>query len=161
VRLFDALTSEHGLDIRARRLLEVAAVLHDIGMFISNRAHHKHGQYIVDASAVFGLRKADRDIVSNVVRYHRKAAPSQNHAQYTSLNRRDRIVVCKLAALLRVADALDRAHQQRVRDFRIDQEKDQLIIHVAGDLDLSIEREGLASKGSFFSDVFGLEVFIT
>jgi exopolyphosphatase/guanosine-5'-triphosphate,3'-diphosphate pyrophosphatase len=106
--LFDSLKSEHGLDRRARLLLEVAAILHDIGMFIRNSGHHKHSQYIIANSEIFGLHRDDLEVISNVVRYHRKAPPNSTHIAYIALQREERMLVLKLASLLRVADALDR-----------------------------------------------------
>jgi exopolyphosphatase/guanosine-5'-triphosphate,3'-diphosphate pyrophosphatase len=159
--LFDALAREHGLGQRERLLLETAAILHDIGTFIRTSGHHKHGEYIVANSEIFGLNKGDLTIVSNVVRYHRKAPPSSLHVNFIALPREDRVAVMKLAAILRVADALDRGHDQRVRLASIERREDRLALHAEGDqgrtTDLSLERLSLAEKGDMFEDVFGLE----
>ena len=79
MRLFDELRAEHGLPARDRLLLEVAALLHDIGIFVSLRGHHKHGQYILSVSEIFGLSRDDMAIVSNVARYHRRGMPNKSH----------------------------------------------------------------------------------
>jgi exopolyphosphatase/guanosine-5'-triphosphate,3'-diphosphate pyrophosphatase len=159
--LFDALMREHGLGSRERLLLEAAAILHDVGTFIRPSGHHKHGEYIVANSEIFGLNKGDLTIVSNVVRYHRKAPPSSLHVNFIALPREDRVAVMKLAAILRVADALDRGHDQRVRLAAIERREDRLALHAesgeAGPMDLSLERLSLAEKGDMFEDVFGLE----
>lgn len=156
LKLFDLLKEDHGLGPRERLLLEVAAILHDIGMYISGTSHHKHSAYLVAASDVFGLRKADKDIVSNVVRYHRRSPPQNSHVAYMSLPKGDRPVVSKLAAILRVADALDRSHQQRIRDFSLERQDEACILWISEDVgDLSIERQALAEKGDMFVDVFG------
>ncbi|MCG3180415.1 MAG: Exopolyphosphatase [Phycisphaerae bacterium] len=160
LKLFDFLQKDHKLGQRERLLLEVSCILHDIGMFVRNSAHHKHSQYLVKASELFGLRKAEKDVLSEIVRYHRKAIPMPTHLDYMSLSRADRVTVSKLAAILRVADALDRAHLGRVRDFDMERQRDALVLRVRGVDDLAVERSGLKAKGDLFEDVFGLTVVL-
>jgi exopolyphosphatase/guanosine-5'-triphosphate,3'-diphosphate pyrophosphatase len=156
VKLFDLLKAEHGLGPRERMLLETAAVLHDIGTYISPTSHHKHSAYLVNASEVFGLRKSDKDIVSNVVRYHRRSLPKPTHTAYMSLPRADRTVVAKLAAILRVADALDNPHQQKVKDFTLDKAQDSYTLWVGPEAgDVSLERQAVQDKGDMFVEIFG------
>jgi exopolyphosphatase/guanosine-5'-triphosphate,3'-diphosphate pyrophosphatase len=161
LQLFDALKEDHGLGSRGRLLLETAAILHDIGTYLSLASHHKHAAYLVDAAEIFGLRKADKNIVSNVVRYHRRSPPKETHVAYMSLPKNDRAIVFKLSAILRVADALDRSHQQKVRDLTLERENDRYLIWVdenAGDL--SIELEGLQKKNDMFNDAFGAPILL-
>ncbi|HEY4492226.1 MAG TPA: HD domain-containing protein, partial [Acidobacteriota bacterium] len=99
LELFDQLQSEHGLQAKERLLLEIAALLHDVGQFISDRSHHKHTQYIIAASEIFGLSREDIELVSNIARYHRKSPPVRTHLSYVSLDRESRMIVSKLAAL--------------------------------------------------------------
>jgi len=159
LKLFDFLKEDHGLGPRERLLLEVAAILHDIGFYISSASHHKHSAYLVDAAEIFGLRKADKDIVSNVIRYHRRSPPKPTHVPYMSLPRLERSIVSKLAAILRVADSLDRTHQQKIRDFTFTKQGDSYALWVSEEVgDISGEREALAEKGEMFLDVFGAAV---
>jgi exopolyphosphatase/guanosine-5'-triphosphate,3'-diphosphate pyrophosphatase len=99
-------------------------------------------------------------ILSNVVRYHRKATPTGSHTNYISLNREDRLKVLKLSAMLRIADALDRGHVQRVRSFTLETREEDLILRCASQGDLSIEKYGLALKSDMFEEVFGYHVVI-
>jgi exopolyphosphatase/guanosine-5'-triphosphate,3'-diphosphate pyrophosphatase len=160
LQLFDALSADHGMDRRARLLLEVAGILHDIGMYLRSSGHHKHSQYIVANSEIFGLHKDDLDIVSNVVRYHRKAPPNSTHIAYIALQREERMLVLKLAALLRVADALDRSHSQRIAGVAVERGSDTVILRTAGRNDLTLERLGLEEKADMFQDVFGYQVIL-
>jgi exopolyphosphatase / guanosine-5'-triphosphate,3'-diphosphate pyrophosphatase len=155
--IYDSLVREHGLGTRERLLIEVGALLHDVGTFIKTSGHHKHGEYIVANSEIFGLNRGDLTIISNIVRYHRKAPPASTHVNYIALPREDRIVVLKLAAIVRVADALDRGHDQRVRDAAFERREERFAIRAPGVADLSLERLSLAEKGDMFEDVFGLE----
>jgi exopolyphosphatase/guanosine-5'-triphosphate,3'-diphosphate pyrophosphatase len=154
-RLFDELRSEHGLGQRDRLLLEVAALLHDIGAFVSLRGHHKHGQYVLSAAEIFGLSSDDMAVISNVTRYHRRATPNKAHLPYMALDSGARVVVNKLAAILRVANALDADHLQKVRDLRVLREDDQWVLEVDGAGDLTIERLAALARADLLAEVFG------
>lgn len=158
--LFDQLQAEHALDRHARMLLEVSAILHDIGTYIRASGHHKHGQYIIQNSEIFGISRDDLRLISNVVRYHRKALPSSNHTEYVALRREMRIRVLKLAAILRIADALDRGHSQRVSDITAEVGDGEVILHCDYQGDISTERYGFDGKADMFEQVFGLNVII-
>jgi exopolyphosphatase/guanosine-5'-triphosphate,3'-diphosphate pyrophosphatase len=158
--LFDQLQGEHGMDARARLLLEVSAVLHDIGTYVRASGHHKHGMYIVQNSEIFGISSDDLRVIANVVRYHRKALPSANHENFISLRREHRNVVLKAAAILRLADALDRGHAQRVKSIRVEVNEGDVVLHCSHTGDIAIERHGFATKAKMFVEVFGLNVSI-
>lgn len=161
VKIFDLLKQDHGMGAKERLLLEVSALLHDIGSFISPVSHHKHSSYLVDAAEIFGLRKADKNIVSNVVRYHRRSIPRSVHVLYMSLPKSDRATVSKLAAILRVADALDHSHQQKIRSIVLDRSEDSITLWAPEESgDISIERSALVEKGNLFTEVFGLPVIL-
>ena len=159
--LFDALKQDHGMDRHARLLLEVSAILHDIGMYLRSSGHHKHSQYIVANSEIFGLHRDDLDVVSNVVRYHRRSAPNSTHIAYIALQREERMIVLKLASILRVADALDRGHSRRIKTIELEKRSDTIVLRTQGNEDLSLERLGMEEKADMFEDVFGYRVVIT
>ncbi len=158
VRLFDELAGDHRLRTRHRLLLQVAGYLHEVGGYVSSRAHHKHSWYLIANSEVFGLSREEISMVALVSRYHRRSCPKPTHTEYMSMPRDLRMVVSKLAALLRVADALDRSHAQQVRDFRCEHRGDELIIEVPGVTDLTLERRAVYTKGDLFEDIYGLRI---
>lgn len=158
--LFDNLQETHGMGRRERLLLETAAYLHDVGNFIRTSGHHKHSEYIVLNSEIFGLQRDELTIVANLVRYHRKTGPTSSHSSYMSLSREDRAAVLKLSAILRVADALDRGHTQRIKLLSLELKEDLLVLHTECLGDLTLERLSLAEKSDMFEDVFGLKVVI-
>lgn len=158
--LFDGLQKEFQLQRESRLLLEVSGILHDIGTYIRTAGHHKHGQYLVENSEIFGLSREDIQIVSNVVRYHRKRAPNPANLSYERLPRRERLRVLKMAAILRIADALDRGHTSRVRSLSLERDEDRLLINCNYTGDMTIERAGVADKRDLFEEVFGLKVVV-
>lgn len=158
--LFRALKDEHHLDQRYELILEVAALLHDVGLFISNRSYHKHTMYLIIHSELFGLGKQDIQLVGLVARYHRRASPKPLHEGFATLDREKRVAVAKLAALLRIADALDRSHSQRVREIRCTREEGRLVISIPRIADLSLEQLALKQKGPLFEEIFGMQVLL-
>jgi len=158
LRFFDELQAEHALPPRCRLLLRVAALLHDVGTFVNARAHHKHSYYLIANSEIFGLQRNDLAVVAQVARYHRRAMPKSTHPEYIALPREQRMVVNKLAAMLRLADALDRGHCRQVSDFSVEYQGQDLTIYVRGAADLTLERRALADKADLFEEVFGMHV---
>lgn len=158
VRLFDDLASKHRMGPRDRILLHAAALLHDVGDFVAYDGHHKHSYYLIAHSELLGVTPQERAIVANVARYHRKSAPQVDHENFRSLTREDRAKVKAMAAILRVADALDRQHQAKVSDIaaRIDGSKLVLEVQAAGDHALGDWTVGV--KSGMLRDTFGLDV---
>jgi len=159
-RLFEELSDLHHLDAHDALLLQVSAILHEVGTYISPRAHHKHSEYIILNSEIFGLDRLDIVIVALVSRYHRHSGPKTDHEAYRALGTEDRIRVNKLAAILRVADALERTHAQRVRKLAIRREPGKLVLRLPGLADAAVERIAMESKADLFKHVFGLSVVI-
>jgi exopolyphosphatase/guanosine-5'-triphosphate,3'-diphosphate pyrophosphatase len=157
-RLFDELKAEHGLGPRDRLLLEVAALLHDIGIYVSLRGHHKHAQYLLSVSEIFGLSRDDMAVVSNVARYHRRATPQKSHLLYMALDRDARVLVNKLSAILRTANALDADHLQKVKDVKVLPEEGSWVLEVEGAGDLTMERLASLSRSDLLIEVFGQRV---
>lgn len=158
LRFYRELQSEHMLPPRYELILRVAGLLHEIGLFVNNRSHHKHSMYLIMNSDLFGLSHEDMLMIAMVARYHRRATPQPYHEGFATMSRDARLAVSKLAAILRVADALDRNHMQQVRDVRCTREEGQFVVWVRDVEDLTLERLALKEKGSFFDEVYGLKV---
>ena len=160
VKLFDETRQLHGLSLEYRLLLEVAALLHDIGHFINMTGHHKHTQYLLNVTPIIGLNAAQMSIVANVARYHRKSFPKPQHEYYRLLSSKDRVVVSKLASLLRLADAMDNEHSSRVTDFEVEYKKPKMILRLKGEGDALLEKWSLARKSDLFASVFSTKVVV-
>ena len=156
--LFDQLEELHGLGDADRRLLTAAALVHEIGQFVSYRRHHRHSFYLISYADLPGLTAREMLLAGLVARYHRRAAPKDKHDGFRNLSEAEKERVRKLSALLRVADAFDREHLQRVESLAARVDGDQLIIEPDGAGDLLLEQWALARKGKLFESVFGLEL---
>jgi exopolyphosphatase/guanosine-5'-triphosphate,3'-diphosphate pyrophosphatase len=157
-RLFDQSRNLHDLGDEDKLLLELAALLHDIGHFINTIDHHKHGYYILKANPLIGLAESRQELVANIIQYHRKSMPSWQDEGFRNLTPRDRIVVTKLSALMRLADALDVSHTGSVKDVQLEQQKDAWQLRLQGKGDLMLERWTLEKRQKLFQDVFGVKL---
>jgi exopolyphosphatase/guanosine-5'-triphosphate,3'-diphosphate pyrophosphatase len=153
--LFDLLRAEHYCTERHRLLLEIAALLHDIGVFVNARGHHKHSMYLIRNTEFIGLSAAEINVIALIARYHRKALPQATHPEYSALPQGDRLVVCKLAAILRVADALDRVHDQSLGRLRFELSPETLVCIPEQRVEISAEQVALAEKGDLFEQIYG------
>ena len=158
VRLFDQLQAEHGLGPRERLLLEVAALLHDVGIYVNLRGHHKHSQYLLSVTDIFGLGRDDMAVIANVARYHRRSPPQRSHLPYASLDAETRVTVNKLSAILRLANALDADHLQKLKDVRLVDDEGTWALEVEGAGDLTMERLASLARADLFTEVFGRRV---
>ena len=127
---------------------------------MSNRSYHKHSLYLIRNSELFGLGKKELLLAALVARYHRRASPQPTHEGYSTLDREGRVTVAKLAAILRVADALDESRSQRIHELVVQRERDRLVIAIPLVEDLSLETLALKQNGALFEETFGVSVLL-
>ncbi len=156
--LFDALRETLDLGDKDRLLLELAAVLHDIGMYVSEHHHQRHSAYLVKWSNIVGLNEQDRLLTSQIVYFHRRALPSRSEPEFMALAVPERLRVSKLAGILRLADVLDRGHGQSVKSMRAEIADDRLVLHLQIAGDLGIIMDELPKKADLLQQVTGLQV---
>jgi len=156
--LFREMVNEHKLDPRYETIIYLAALLHEIGLFIDARGYHKHTMYLIRNSELFGLGKTNLLLVALVARYHRRVSPQPKHEGYDQLDRHQRIVVSKLAAMLRVAVALDASRSQRISHLSCHRQPQNLVISTPDVTDLSMEQIALQEDAGLFEEVFGIPV---
>ncbi len=155
VAIFDVLKKEHLCTPKHRMMLQVAALLHDIGMFINARGHHKHSNYLIRNTEFIGLSQEDISIIALIARYHRKSPPLLTHPEFSSLLREQRLVVCKLSAILRVADALDRVHDQNLGKLTFKLLERELRCIPSQGAQVHAEQIALGEKSDLFKLVYG------
>lgn len=158
LQLFDQLTPIHGLTESDREILEVAALLHDIGQYLSMQDHHKHSAYLIRATPLIGVDGTRKELVALVARYHRKAQPKSEHADFVALNTDQQTRVRKLAAILRLAEALDCEHAGVVRGVRVKLRESDVALELDAQGDALLERWALARKQALFERVFARRV---
>ncbi len=155
VRLFDLTVSLHRLGGREREWLEYAALLHDIGYSIQYRGHHRHSYYLILHGSLDAFDPSEVEIIASVARFHRGAAPRSRHPALARLAPWQQKTIRKLAALLRVADALDRTHASRVEELFCSIRRSRVVLEVMSGYAVDLELEAAALHGALFEKVFG------
>lgn len=160
LKIYKCLENEISLDERSMILLEVASILHDIGIFIRMDEHNLHSEYIIRHSEIFGITRTENLILSFIARYHRGKQMPQDNEQFPVFARSDRMTILKLTAILRIADALDRSHGHSLTDISVELKGDSLVIKSRNSKNLALERIALQEKGDLFESVFGYKVVL-
>lgn len=155
-RIFDYLMRSDlaVLNRHHRTLLSAAALLHDAGYHIAHESHHKHSLYLIKNSELTGFSESERDVIANVARYHRGPDPKERHEDFAVLDDTDRETVVTLAAILRIADALDRRHDSRVSDLRCGRSGRTVQIELQSAADCDREIFAAEQKRSMFEETF-------
>ncbi len=161
-QLFDAFKDSLGLEEDHKAYLLLAAYLHDLGMFINNRSHHKHSEYVISSLSLFRLTEVEINIIACIARYHRRSAPLKTHVLYNSLAAAEQILVQKLSALLRIANALDRSHRQKVKKLQVKfNANGDAAISVTSHANFLLEKENFLEKKEQFEEITGNKLTLT
>ena len=152
-QLFDQLASLHRLGESELLLLEVGALLHDIGHFINTIDHDKHGYYLLRVNHLIGLSHREQMIVANLVRYHRGRTFFMQEEDFKSLPAEDRRTILKLAAILCLADGLDISHTGRIQEVAL--ERTGAGWRLSLPEDMTLEKWTVNKRKALFEDVYG------
>lgn len=158
--LYAATRALHGLGEHEQRLLEAAALLHDTGYKIDAERHHKCSRDIILGLDLPGFSKRDRAVIACIARYHRKGHPQPKHKTFCDLSVEEQDLVRKLAAVLRIADGLDRAHVAATRSLHVEREGRVVNIRVEQEPASPADLWGGLRKRGLFEEVFGVRVEI-
>ena len=161
LELFDETSPWHRQGEHARELLEAAALLANVGLFVSHSAHHKHSYYVIrNSDHLTGFTDHEIELIAVIARYHRKSAPKPKHPEFARLKPSDQELVRTLAGLLRIAIALDRTHAGLVDHVRADLDDDDIVLEVSGDpgADLSLEVFTAVERRGLLEEVLGRRI---
>ena len=152
--IFDALSSSENLTRHQRLLLSAAALLHDVGYHIAHESHHKHSFYLIENSELTGFSESERAVIANIARYHKGSLPKDHHPSYAALSPADRLTVSRLAGILRVADAMDRRHDNRVKDLVVKRVRNDVHIQATSALECENEITEAERRVKLFESAF-------
>jgi exopolyphosphatase / guanosine-5'-triphosphate,3'-diphosphate pyrophosphatase len=158
--LFDGLKPVHALPAASGKLLEAAAYLSDIGHYVSDMGHHKHSQYIVANADLPAFTAEERGMIAQLCRFHRKSMPSARHVAYQNLSPANQRLVLRLVPILRLADALDRSHDQRVETLAVELQSNKVVIALRSDADTNLELWAGEQAAEVFRHVYGLPLVL-
>ena len=157
---FDALATPFNLKKSDRKLLEAAAILHDVGYFIAYSSHHKHSYHLIRHAELFGFTPRERELIAQIARYHRKSLPKRKHESFQALGDADRQRVERLGGILRLADGLDRRRSAAVKSVSCSFGGTLFTVRLEGDEDMSVEIFGATAKKDLLEKAFGVRVVL-
>jgi exopolyphosphatase/guanosine-5'-triphosphate,3'-diphosphate pyrophosphatase len=157
-RIFDQTQDLHRFRTGQRELLEYAALLHEVGMHVSYQGHQKHSYYLISHAGLRGFTTDQVAIIANVARYYRKSTPSEDDDNFAQLSTVQKEIVCKLTAILRLADALDRGRRRAVRDVGVFVDDHHLRFRLRLRGDAGVEVAAASKRAKYFGKVFEADV---
>jgi exopolyphosphatase/guanosine-5'-triphosphate,3'-diphosphate pyrophosphatase len=160
VELFDRLRPVHGLGAEDRELLDHAAWLHDVGEHVARENHDRHSAYLVEHGRLRGFTPDEVAVLASLCRFHRRGTPKPSYEPFASLDEEARDRTVRLAALLRVADALDRSHASHVAIVDVLVRPDDVTLRLDATGDLTVELFGLDRKQELFERTFGRRLVV-
>lgn len=160
-RLFESLQPLHQLPPAFGKLLEAAAYLHDIGHYVSDSSHHKHSYYLVAHSDLPGFTHAERQMIALLCRYHRKSMPALRHTPFQTVDADSRRAITLLTPLLRIADSLDRSHEQRIQDLQVQLRNSTVILALASGVDSDLEMWAVERIADGFRETYQTSLALT
>ncbi len=153
--LFDSMKKLHGMGKMERLQLQIAAILHECGNFINLHDGAMNSYYIVANTEIIGLSHKERMEVANIIKYNLYYLPDRDSIT-RELDGADYVVIAKLAAILRIANVLDKSHTQKINDISVSFKDDQMVITVKTYEDLSLESGLFEKRADFFEQVYGI-----
>ncbi len=159
--IFDKMKEIHGMGQRERLLLQISVILHDCGKYINMNRTAECSYSIIMATEIIGLSHKEREIIANAVRFNtREFASFEEISSYSSLERADYLLVAKLSAILRVANAMDRSHKQKFKNVKVTRKEKELVVLVDTVEDISLEQGLFSDKAEFFEMMFSIRPVI-
>ena len=160
LEIFAVVATTFVLGEKERQMLEAAALLHDVGYFISYTGHHKHSYHLVRHADIFGFTPRERELIAHVARYHRKSLPKKKHEMFARLTSQDQLLVKRLGGILRLADGLDRRRNSLVSGIDCSLSPYTFMVRLNAVDDVSVELFGGKAKGDLFEEAFDRKLML-
>jgi exopolyphosphatase / guanosine-5'-triphosphate,3'-diphosphate pyrophosphatase len=161
--LFDSARAAglHKMGEQERELLEYAALLHDVGMFLSYSSHQAHTYYLIRNADLLGFDQTEIEILATVGFFHRKKFPKKKHPQFAVLDKRSRRAVRVMSILLRIAESLDRSHTGVVQAARFNATNGKkVVLEIEAQKDCHLELWGVQNQRRVFEKAFRRKLVI-
>ena len=153
--IFDAMKKVHGMGKRERLLLQVASILHDCGRYMSLVNQSECSYHIIMASEIIGMSHLEREIVATIAK-HDALSMQPYDSVIGKMNRESYMVVSKLTAILKIANAMDRSHKQKFKNIKAVLKGRELIITVEAEESIVLEKGLFSTYADSFEEVFSI-----
>ncbi len=155
LEIFDKTKKFHGLGKRDRLILEISAILHDIGKYVNLNDPGKNGYQLIMSTEIMGLSHREREEVANIVLYNTQELPDTDNLD-TIFWKMEYLKIAKLSSILRLANALDRGHKQKFEKRSMARKGKTLVITLETNQDLTLEISRFQKKAAYFAEFTGI-----
>ena len=156
--LFDKTWKYHKLGDQEKLYLQVAAILHDSGNYVSLSGHGAHSFNIIRTQSIMGFSDKELELIANIAKYHTSQIPSYSDRSYYVLSHHEKILVSKLSAILKIAESMDISHMQKIHDIEILVSEDTLQLNLLSNKDILLEQWDIMNNVEFFQEVMGIKI---
>ena len=157
VTIFEAIAKNYSMGEYERLLLRATCILHDIGKYICMRSHSLYTYQLICSTDMLGFSDRDKQIIALASYYHANKLFDQTKPLAPQVPRDMVAVVAKLAAIVRLADAMDRSYLQKIRRCNVVLKDNKLKIQAVSKTDLALEMWTFEDKAAFFEEVYGIK----
>lgn len=155
--IFDQTSRIHKMGEPERLYLQVSSKLHDVGQFIDTVNPEIQSYNIIINQDIMGFSYRELNIIASIAKYHWDIIPKETDYNYSILNSKDKMITSMLSAILKLSEALDTSHLQKITDIKLTRSSDTLFFNIASKKDISLEEWAFNGKANFFQEVFGLK----
>lgn len=156
MRIFDKMKKKFRLSSRERLLLRIAIILHDCGAFVNAKSSYRSTHAIISRLEIIGLSLIETELIASIAFYHNRDISDFNSGPYIYLSPEEKVMVSKLAAIMRLADSLNRSHAQKFSDIEVKLGDEGLVITIASQKNTELEQWSFMEKKEFYEEVFGI-----
>lgn len=156
-KIFDKTKSFHGLDNNKKLLLDLAAILHDCGHYVTAKHPLRATYHLLQDLSIYGITRQDRLITAFIAGFSEFDTPDFSQPEFLSLSEETKLVISKLTAIFRLANALDKSHMQKAIDIKVKTNGEKMTVTALCNDNFYLERWAFEQCAPFFQDVFGIE----
>ncbi|HZK53949.1 MAG TPA: exopolyphosphatase [Desulfosporosinus sp.] len=156
--LFDKTWKYHRLGYQEKIYLQVAAILHDSGNYVSLSEHGNHSSNIIRTQSIMGFSDKELELIANIAKYHTTRIPTYSDRSYFVLSHHEKILVSKLSSILKIAESMDISHMQKISDIEVLSSGDALQLKLISNHDILLEKWDITNNVEFFQEVMGISI---
>lgn len=160
LKIFDKMKKFHGLGGREKLLLHIASILEDIGKAVNIRDHDRLSYHMIKGLDIVGINEEEKHAIASIAYYHNDVLPYEDNGVYSNMDVDERVMVCKLSAILKLANAVHSSHNRKFDDVNVKVSGNQLIITVSTYKNIDLEKWSFNKSKQLFEDVYGIKTVL-
>lgn len=160
LKIFDKMKKIHGLGSRERLLLHIASILEDIGKAVNIRDHDRLSYHMIKGLDIVGINEEEKHAIAAIAYYHNDVLPYEDNGVFRNMDVKERVMVCKLSAILKLANAVHSSHNNKFSDVNAKVSNNQLVITVSTYKNIDLEKWAFNKNKQLFEDVYGIKTVL-